>query len=390
MAEYKTDIIIFGGGIAGLWALNRLRQLGYQAILLETDALGGAQTLLSQGMIHGGMKYALSGSLSKAANAIARMPSVWEDCLQGNGDIDLRNVDVLSRDYFMWSSGKLGSRVTTFFASKLIRSKIEATKKSELPSAFQNKNFSGQAYRLNDIVLNAESLLECLSSPYKEWIYKLDNYSFKTEGGEIQEINIGNDTLSAQCYLFAAGQGNQNLLEQAGLRKPQMQRRPLHQVAVKHKLSHKVYAHCIGTGSKPRTTITSHACKDGGIVWYLGGELSESGVERSEHEQIEFAKKELQQLFPWLDFSTAQWITLRIDRAEPAQGSGERPDNAFLAVTGNILTAWPTKLSLAPDLGQQIVEQVKALNIQANETPIKPLPLPGADIATPFWEDAFQ
>jgi len=390
MAEYKTDIIIFGGGIAGLWALNRLRQRGCQAILLETGTLGGAQTLLSQGMIHGGMKYALGGSLSKAANAIARMPSVWEDCLQGKGDIDLSNVEVLSRDYFMWSSGQLGSRVTTFFASKLIRSRIEATNKSELPSAFQNKHFNGQAYRLNDIVLNAESLIENLSTPYKEWIYKLDNYSFKTEDSKIQEINIGNDTLTAQCYLFAAGQGNQNLLEQAGLSKPLMQRRPLHQVAVKHKLPHKVYAHCIGTGSKPRITITSHACKDGSIVWYLGGALSESGVERSEQDQIDVAKKELRQLFPWLDFSTAQWTTLRIDRAEPAQGSGERPDNAYLDATGNILTAWPTKLSLAPDLGDQIIEQIKSQNIQPGQTPIKPLPLPLADIATPFWETAFE
>ena len=31
--RYSTDIVIFGGGIAGLWLLNRLHNEGYQAIL---------------------------------------------------------------------------------------------------------------------------------------------------------------------------------------------------------------------------------------------------------------------------------------------------------------------------------------------------------------------
>ena len=42
--SYSTDIVIFGGGIAGLWLLNRLRTEGYQAILLESRELGGGQT----------------------------------------------------------------------------------------------------------------------------------------------------------------------------------------------------------------------------------------------------------------------------------------------------------------------------------------------------------
>ena len=53
-APHSTDIVVFGGGIAGLWLLNRLRDEGYDAILLEADGLGAAQTLASQGIIHGG------------------------------------------------------------------------------------------------------------------------------------------------------------------------------------------------------------------------------------------------------------------------------------------------------------------------------------------------
>ena len=46
-ASHSTDIVVFGGGIAGLWLLNRLRDEGYNAILLEADGLGAAQTLAS-------------------------------------------------------------------------------------------------------------------------------------------------------------------------------------------------------------------------------------------------------------------------------------------------------------------------------------------------------
>ena len=52
----QTDIAILGGGIAGLWLLNRLRGAGYSAVLLTAGELGAEQTIASQGMIHGGMK----------------------------------------------------------------------------------------------------------------------------------------------------------------------------------------------------------------------------------------------------------------------------------------------------------------------------------------------
>ena len=51
---------------------------------------------------------------------------------------------------------------------------------------------------------------------------------------------------------------------------------------------------------------------------------------------------------PWIDLYSAQWATLRIDRAEPAQSALARPDNAFLAEQGRLLVGWPTKLALSP------------------------------------------
>ena len=40
-------------------------------------------------MIHGGIKYTLSGALNKASETIADMPDYWQRCLGGQGDVDL-------------------------------------------------------------------------------------------------------------------------------------------------------------------------------------------------------------------------------------------------------------------------------------------------------------
>src|SRR5947207_2050847 len=102
----ETDIAIIGGGISGLWLLNRLRTIGFSTILLESNALGGGQTSKAQGIIHGGTKYALQGALTPAAQAIADMPATWQRCLQGKGEIDLSNVPVLSHHQYLFSTNK--------------------------------------------------------------------------------------------------------------------------------------------------------------------------------------------------------------------------------------------------------------------------------------------
>ena len=74
-------------------------------------------------------------------------------------------------------------------------------------------------------------------------------------------------------------------------------------------------------------------------------------------ELIEKAKAELDGLLPWIDFGTTQWQTIQLDRAEPRQNALLRPDRAFVGradQVSNTLVAWPTKLSLSPDLGDEI------------------------------------
>ena len=173
-SSYSTDIVIFGGGIAGLWLLNRLRNEGYHAILLEAESLGNGQTIASQGIIHGGLKYALSGSVGGAANAIAGMPARWRDCLQGKSDVDLRGCELLSEDYYMWSNAGFRSKIKTFLGSKSLRGRVDAVNKADYPEFFASATVAGSLYRLPDFVINTESLIGILRDQQRDCIFSID------------------------------------------------------------------------------------------------------------------------------------------------------------------------------------------------------------------------
>jgi len=132
----SVDVLIMGGGIAGLWTLARLKQAGYKAVLLESEALGAGQTRFAQGIIHGGTKYALTGKLTASSEAVADMPALWRSCYEGKGVLDLSKAMLLSDAHYLWSTSSLTSRVSGFFASKVMRARTNRSEEhtSELQS----------------------------------------------------------------------------------------------------------------------------------------------------------------------------------------------------------------------------------------------------------------
>ena len=117
----------------------------------------------SQGMIHGGIKYALGGALSGSSEAISSMPDIWRSCLRGEGPVDLRGTRVLSEEFFLWSAASLHSRISSFFASRMLRGRIQKMQPANYPVPLRNPAFKGQAYRLVDLVLDVPSLIDTLA-----------------------------------------------------------------------------------------------------------------------------------------------------------------------------------------------------------------------------------
>lgn len=394
MNTLKLDLVIIGGGIAGLWTLNRAVKAGFNAVLFEKNTLGGGQSVRSQGIIHGGTKYALSGVLTQASNTIKEMPQRWRDCLKGSGELDLTTVNILSDAHYMWSKGSLGSRMTTFFATKAFSGRVEEVSANNRPQVFQNKQFKGSLYRLNELVLDVPSVIDALRAPVENRIFKVDILDAHIEKQEniVQSITLPDYNLRIEPndILITSGEGFEALASRLKIKQPEMQKRPLHMVMVKHNLNLPTFAHCIGAGSKPVATITTHPCSDGQQVWYLGGNVAETGLERSPKEQITFAQKELSTLLPWVDLTKAQWSSFNINRAEPKQSSLVRPDAAFAQKVGNCIVAWPTKLALSPDLADQVLPLCSPLlNAETSQTVEFLQPLPKPETALPVWETSF-
>lgn len=385
-----TDIAIIGGGIAGLWLNARLHQMGYSTVLLEREQLGGGQSVCSQGIIHGGTKYALHGALTGSSEAIADMPARWRSALNGEGELDLRGVSLLSDAHYLWSPGSLTGNLTSFFASKAMRGRVDAVKGGQLPPALQNKAFKGRVYRLAELVLNVPTLIRRLAELSGNSLLHCPQLEPVFENQKLVALTSGDYRIEARRFVMCAGEGNADLLNALTIDQPRQQIRPLHMVLAKGSALKPIFAHCLGAGSKPRITITTHPAPDGQSVWYLGGNLAEAdGVARNEAAQIACAKQELAELIPWLDQSELEWRTLRINRAEPAQNNLVRPDNAFLAIQNNVFIGWPTKLALAPDLADRVLQVLEQQQFQPEAGRALPDTHPVPPVAAAPWERLF-
>lgn len=359
------DAVIIGGGIAGLWLHARLRQQGYQVVLLEKNIPGCAQSLHSQGIIHGGTKYSLNGALSKAASAIGDMPARWQACIDGTGEVDLSKAHVASEYHYMWSKERLTSKLTAFFASRALGDRIRQQANDPRPKAFDHDDFHGNFYALRELVLDVGSVVDCLRVPWESSIFRYDCLkpdTFQMQDGHVSTITLQHRQqsvcLKPRHVILTAGEGNESLLHSMGLNGPAMQRRPLHMVLVRHQYPHPVFAHCIGTGSKPLITITTHEDSQGRPIWYLGGNVAETGVELNPAEQIRSVQTLISEILPWIDLGNSEWRSFLINRAEPRQNALTRPDAAFVHQQGNLITAWPTKLALTPNLVDAVLAKL--------------------------------
>lgn len=398
MRTVKTDILIFGGGIAGLWLLNRLRAAGYSVLLLEQDRLGGQETLNANGIIHGGLKFGLAAMLRDIED-LDDMPALWRACLAGTGDLDLSSVKVLAEHQYIWSEANLAARATTFFASRLITGQVEAAEGAARPGVLQNPAFEGRAYRLSDLVIDMPSLVQTLTAKHKDCIYKVSAQNCHLETDDRNNTSaVFITTAGAESIrihptrvILAGGLGNAALLEDIGVGEPAMEKRIVHMVMLKRAGLPSFYAHCLGASRNPRITITTHPTSDGEKIWYLGGDLADEGASRDERVQIEKAQRELKELLPWVDLRGARYKTLKIARVLPA-GDRKlfRPDNAFVYPIGNNLLTWPCKLTLAPNLGRQVLAQMDKDGIRPEHPqPAEPLPLLYPEMGQPIWETLF-
>lgn len=391
MATEQTihlDAVILGGGIAGLWTLRKLVGRGHQAILIERSALGTGQTLWSQGIIHGGLKYTLGGKMNQSAQAIREMPARWRACLEGEAEPQLPNDCIRAPHCHLWRTTTLRSRAGMIGARVGLRTAPVMLTADERPEVL--RDCPGAVARLDEIVVDPGAVLEALAAPVSNRIIQVEREQI--ESMEIDDhrvrLVLNNDgsslAIDTRTLILTAGAGNAPLREQLGLSAKRMQIRPLHMIMLRGKLP-VLNGHCVD-GARTRVTISCANDSDGRTVWQIGGEITERGVSMEPPELIEAARTELTSVIPGLDLSDTQWATYRADRAEGRTPGSKRPEDLVMLDEGPIISAWPTKLALAPRLADRIASilgKPAGLDDLANQ--LKSWPSP--KVALPPWEE---
>jgi hypothetical protein len=243
------------------------------------------------------------------------------------------------------------------------------------------------------------SLVKHLASTYKSSIYKVSPQNCHIETDDrnnttavfITAAGMEPLRIHPERTILAGGQGNAALLEDIGFREPTMQRETVHMTLLKRPQLPTLYAHCLGTSRSPRLTITTHTARDGEKIWYIGGEIANEGALRDERLQIEKVQQELKELLPWIDLRGGRYRTFKIDRILPAENPFFRADRAFIEKKGNNIVAWPCKLTLAPNLGRQVIDMLnKDKLLPQHPQPEEALPLLYPEMNQPIWETLFS
>lgn len=387
------DAIVIGGGIAALWSAVALRQSGRSVRVLSNSPIGSGQTLAAQGVIHGGLKYAVGGKLTDSSEALAEMPARWRRTLDGNDEIDLSRARLLSDHQILWSLPGVVSKAVGFFGSRAVRGRARTLAREDYPALFDTDDYRGRLFRIEEPVVDSVSVVSELARHLAGRIHRVEwgrDADWDIRDGRINSIltrtaDGKSIRLTASDYVLAAGAGNGPLLEALDVSSPRQQLRPLHQLIIRRRELPDFYSVCVGKGPKPPMVTTTHRDREGRTIWYVGGEIAErEGVERSKDAQIDAGRDLFRRLLPWVDLEGAEWFTWRGDRAEPLTESGARPPGSYCRRVGNAIVTWPTKLALAPDLADRVVAEASAPLAHPGDS--NSLPLPPAEVGLPPWD----
>ena len=436
----NTDIIIIGGGISGLWLRALLSSMGYKCLLIDKHSWGGQQTQAAQGILHGGTKYSFNGIWNPEARAIQDMPRRWEQALiNGAGELHLKGVKSLSPHQYICFPAS--NKIVSFLASSIMQSKVTALKTQEYPESFKQGGMDARVYKLNERVIDMESLVQVLNKIGTGAMIKAEidfhNIINRKDG---VEIKVNQQTIRAQLIISTAGAGNEELTsgkEDAVATQPakgdstgkavkvdkaskadkldepiKQQLRPLNMLMLRGANLPPIYAHFCDRSSLPLLTITTHEDEKypGEMIWYVGGALAEHNLDDNAQQLAQKFIKQIAQFMPQLSIKWQEWQKIHaanypIDRAEPQTAGKTKPAAPYIMPIKRALICYPIKMTFAPLVGDMVVKQLQQIGITpqkkggdgdigldgdiSNEHKLLPSLRPWASVALEEWQKIF-
>lgn len=392
MKDINVDIVIFGGGIAGLWSYHALREKGYDVILLENQSLGGGQSISSQGILHSGLKYAFAGHINKLAKSISEMPDIWKQALEGYGNVDLTGVQSgVSSQYMLIPKGMMRG-IINLVTNRVLGEHVQTLDPPDWPRSIIESGFKGTVIYMDEPVLDTLSVMKSLAQPYKDNILKIswpDEIDFvQNEQGGIDKIILADRLrIVPKQVVFTAAGSNEVIAKNLGHDKQlETQKRPLQMIMAK-KAPFALYVHLVGTSEKPLITITTHRHSDGDLIWYMGGSVAEREKNTAPEKTFAKAREIIRKYLPDADLSHCLWQAHGIDRVEGKKSNHKKlPDTPVIHTHENALYAWPTKWTFAPLLFDELMKHLaeKSVTPSDRNAELPDLAFPG--FAKPPWE----
>ena len=118
-----------------------------------------------------------------------------------------------------------------------------------------------------------------------------------------------------------------------------------------------LFGHCIIRG-KTQLTVTTPTAG----IWQIGGEIAEQLAHQENLDQgRRAAMHEVRRCLPGVDFSGVEIAIYPATRAEAKTAEQKRPSGVHISrVAPGIFVGWPTKLSMAPILAEEVFALVQA------------------------------
>src|ERR1043165_2605609 len=215
MAAIETDVLIIGGGVQGLWLLKQLRELNFDAVLVEQHALGARQSCHSHGFLHEGYNYPVVVKRVEELKESAQLWSAWlankvpekihyghEPAIYG-----FEEQTAIGR-YGLWSKN------TDVFGT--------IPEPAVIPP-FLNETAVQRAYKTEEKNLSPRWVIKQLAAECNEDICKIKKItgmemSKETGRARVEYVTVetekGTLEIKPGSVVFAAGAGNYDLLKQ--------------------------------------------------------------------------------------------------------------------------------------------------------------------------------
>lgn len=356
---FRTDVLIAGGGIAGMLIATRIAELGYRCVLVEPKALAAEQSGHSHGYVHRGYIYlrAEGGLVDELRTAREK----WDDFISNPSPvapcsdysvIGFENPEVARYASETWSAAGLPvNRIARAgWPSPLTGSPLTVAYRT----AEQSFDFTSVISNLRARLRQSHTVLGSVTRIYLRG---------KTCTGVELSSQGRTHRVNARYIVLAAGTGISSILENTlGRFQSVPNVRTSYMLVIRGKALRPLSA--ILPENRFYGLFMVSRSRGDETAWLVSNYLSYGGIcgvtGTSAKTWVQATLRVLDGMFPFLNEGELQWGIYAAPKAEFRRDPERMPEGKVIEHLGltNVSAVWPTKLTLGPVIAAELVGRI--------------------------------